>query len=424
MSVYDFYRRKMHVDTCSTGKDYPTLGERLKSDSDKLMESTWDNDIQSKRCYVYDYFHDDFFTDKFGILRTLKDHMTYDHTNKTRIDAKFIIKSYQSMDKDQVEYYLQFKPSQKKEFSSKDELYYFETDYRNRYGNGNFIGLYVDVPDSSGIYRKWMICREEISNQFTKYLILPCSYELMWVENTGKERVTRRMWAVLRQQLSYTIGEYTDQIFTKMDNQNKIWLPLNSITENLWYTDENSKNMRVLVGALTKHPIAWTITKVENAQPIGIQKLTIYQNVYNKHTDYVNLETGEMYADFYKDGVPAKNGINNHHLNASTLFAKISSSSDSIKNGMGYQTLSVRIFNDSNEELTDEYSNADFSWSCDIEGNDWTNSTNWKNDSFNSIKINFKKNVSQLTKLLNLKCEITMGDTHITSLPFSLQIVE
>lgn len=134
MSVYDFYQRKMKVDSNSTGKNYPTLGEKLKHDSDVLMESTFDSDPQSKVCYIYDYFHDD--------QPHLKDHMTYENTTKTRIDAKFIVKTYQSIDKDQVEYYIQLRPSQKVWFEESDELYYFETDYRQKYGVQDFpIGL-------------------------------------------------------------------------------------------------------------------------------------------------------------------------------------------------------------------------------------------------------------------------------------------
>ena len=33
--------------------------------------------------------------------------------------------------------------------------------------------------------------------------------------------------------------------------------------------------------------------------PFGIQKLTIYTAFWNEHTDYVNLETGEMYANYF-----------------------------------------------------------------------------------------------------------------------------
>ena len=195
MSVYEYYKRKMKVDTCSTGKNYPTLGEKLKSDSDMLMELTWDSDIQSKICYIYDFYHDD--------QPRLAEGMTYDNTTKTRIDAKFIVKSYQSMDKDQVDYYIQFKPSQAVRFSENDELYYFETDYKSVYGNTFPVGEYIDIQDDRGVYHKWLICREERANQFPKYLVLPCDYELCWIETNGKDRIKRRMWSVLRMQSSY-----------------------------------------------------------------------------------------------------------------------------------------------------------------------------------------------------------------------------
>lgn len=179
-----------------------TIGQIHKEQSDFTMEETWDNDIQSRVCYIYDYFHDD--------QPHLKSHMTYDNTTKTRIDAKLIVKSYQSIDKDQVEYYLQFKPSQPIEFTENDELYYFETEYRNRYGNDFPIGMFIDVPNDRMVYEKWLICRRESALQFTKYLILPCNYYLTWIERNKNERIKRRMWSVLRNQNSYTIGVYTD----------------------------------------------------------------------------------------------------------------------------------------------------------------------------------------------------------------------
>ena len=159
-----------------------TIGQIYKEQSDWAMEQTFENDIATKTCYIYDHFHDDFFTDEHGITRSLAEGMTYENTNKTKIDAKFIVKSYQSMDKDQVEYYLMFRPSQPVRFNEGDELYYYETDFRKRYGATFPIGLFVDVPDDRGIYHKWIICRDEPANQFPKYLILPVNYELTWIE--------------------------------------------------------------------------------------------------------------------------------------------------------------------------------------------------------------------------------------------------
>lgn len=178
-----------------------TIGQIYKENSDFAMEFTWDSDLQSKKCYIYDYEHDDYFIDEFGITRSLAEGMTYENTNKTPIDAKFIVKTYQSMDKDQVEYYIQFRPSQKLRFDEGDELYYFEK-IRKRYNVTFPIGEYLDIPDDTGVYHKWLICRAEPANQFPKYLILPVDYELTWIELNGNERIKRRMWAVLRMQSS------------------------------------------------------------------------------------------------------------------------------------------------------------------------------------------------------------------------------
>ena len=174
--------------------DAKTIGAITKENSDFLMEQTFDHDIQAKKCYIYDFYHDD-QPDK-------NQNMTYDNTTKTPIDAKFIINSYQSIDKDQVPYYLQFRPSQKYSFSENDDLYYYETDYHERYLADFPIGLFVDIPDDNLVYHKWLIVGREIANQFRKYLILPCDYNLTWIEKTGQNRIKRKMWGVLRNQNS------------------------------------------------------------------------------------------------------------------------------------------------------------------------------------------------------------------------------
>ena len=105
------------------------------------------------------------------------------------------------MDKDQVEYYLMFRPSQPVRFNEGDDLYYYEK-IHSKYNSEFPIGLWCDIPDDRGVYHKWLICRNEPANQFPKYLVLPANYELMWVEKSGTQRIKRRMWSVLRMQSS------------------------------------------------------------------------------------------------------------------------------------------------------------------------------------------------------------------------------
>lgn len=397
-----------------------TIGQIYKEESDWAMEQTWDNDIQSKICYIYDFYHDD--------QPRLAEGMTYENTTKTRIDAKFIVKSYQSMDKDQVDYYIQFKPTQKTHFSEGDELYYFETDYRKKYHNDNFIGLFIDIPNDENIYEKWMILRTEPANQFPKYLILKCNYELMWIENNGTEKIKRRMWSVLKMQSSYNSGLWTDLRFTSQENQDKVWLPLNPITEKIWYTNESSKNMRVLVSSFTDNAIAWQISKVENAQPLGVQKLTLYQDFFDQHRDYIEKdENGNiigMWASYF-DSEIAPTDPDTPTTPPSSITARISASTSTIKVGGSYKNLTVNLFNDFNEDITTEYADATFTWTCSIDNEDWTDKVTWRAGAeYNQKKVKFPNDNSVIGKILSVKCEIVKDDLSIESEILPLELTE
>lgn len=397
-----------------------TIGQIYKEQSDWTMEQTWDNDIQSKICYIYDFYHDD--------QPRLAEGMTYENTTKTRIDAKFIVKSYQSMDKDQVDYYIQFKPTQKTHFSEGDELYYFETDYRKKYHNDNFIGLFIDIPNDENIYEKWMILRTEPANQFPKYLILKCNYELMWIENNGTEKIKRRMWSVLKMQSSYNSGLWTDLRFTSQENQDKVWLPLNPITEKIWYTNESSKNMRVLVSSFTDNAIAWQISKVENAQPFGVQKLTLYQDFFDQHRDYIEKDKNGniigMWASYF-DSEIAPTDPSTSTTPPSSITARISASTSTIKVGGSYKNLTVNLFNDSNEDITTEYADATFTWTCSIDDEDWTDKVTWRaGTEYNQKKAKFPNDTSTIGKILSVKCEIVKDNLTINSEILSLELTE
>lgn len=373
-------------------------------------------DLQSKVAYIYDYFHDD--------QPEIKDHMTYENTTKTRIDIKFIVKSYQSMDKDQVDYYIQFKPSAKFDFTEGDELYYYERDFRKRYGADYPIGMMIDIPDDRGIYHKWLICRDESANQFPKFLVLPLNYRLYWIEQNGDKRIKRNMWCAIRQQSSYTSGSYVDKIFSRPDNQTKLWFSMNSITEKFWYSDDTDKNMRLIVSAPIEQPVTWRITKCENAQPLGIQKLTLYQDRFNEHTDYVNLETGEMYANYFDTEI-APTDPSTPTTPPSSITARISASTSTIKVGGSYKNLTVNLFNDSNEDITTEYADATFTWTCSIDNEDWTDKVTWRaGTEYNQKKVKFPNDTSAIGKILSVKCEIVKDNLPIESEILPLELTE
>ena len=397
-----------------------TIGQIYKEQSDFAMEQLWWNDLQSKVAYIYDWKHDD--------QPEIKDHMTYENTTKTRIDIKFSMKSHSSLDQDQPEFYCQFKPSQKLEFEEGDELYYYETEYRQKYGSEFPVGMMLDIPDDRGVYRKWLICERELANQFPKYLILPIDYQFMWLEKDGDKIYRRKMWGVNRSQKSYTIGTYTDRVYTRPDNQQKALLPLNPITESIWYTDNDDESMRMVISAKTKHPVVWKVTKYETAQPLGILTLTLYQNYWNEHTDYIEKDDNGniigMWADYFKSSI-APTDPSNPTTPPSSITAKISASTSTIKVGGSYKSLTVNLYNDSNEDITTEYADATFTWTCFIDNEDWTDKVTWRDGTeFNQKKLKFPSNTSVIGKILSIKCEIIKDNLTIESEILSLELTE
>lgn len=425
MSLYDSYRRKMQIDTHSTGKNYLTLGEKLKSDSDKMMEVTWDNDLQSKICYIYDWKHDDSPNMNIG--------MTYDNTSKTPIDAKILVSKYGSIDKDSPTLQCQFKPSQKEYFTEDDELFYME-EYRTKYQLDDiFVGMYLDVPDKKGVYHKHLICMKDVEQNFQKYFILPCDYNLQWVQTKANKRHKRSMWCVLKSQSSYNSGIWSDYHTTSQQNQELLFIPTNEISDTIYYVSEDNNNNQRLVVDVPNYsidnwtPNTWVVSKVERVNVRGRTKLTLYQKPFNSNTDYIEKDengiiTG-LWANYFDGTAPTDPSTPTP--TPSNITARISASTSTIKVGGSYKNLIVNLFNDYNEDITNDYSDAIFTWTCFIDDEDWTKKLTWKDGTgFNQKKAKFPSDTSVIGKILSIKCEIIKDGLPIKSDALSLELIE
>lgn len=194
--------------------------------------------------------------------------------------------------------------------------------------------------------------------------------------------------------------------------------------------------MRLLVSTLSDHPSAWTVTKCENVQPFGIQKLTIYSNFFNEHTDYVNLETGEMYADYFDSEItPTDPDTQPIPSPVTNVLATITSSVSTIKIGGSYRTLNIKLSNDSGEDVTDIFgdSKSNFDWHFEIDGEEYKGII--RNDiSFCQIKIKLpddyeqdnqkKDNYDYVGKVLIIYCTITNETITIESNKLQLEITD
>lgn len=425
MSVYDFYKRKMQVDTHSTGKNYSTLGEKLKSDSDKIMELTWDGDEQSKLCFIYDWEHDDSPNMNIG--------MTYENTTKTPIDAKILVSKYGSIDKDSPTLQCQFKPSQKEYFTEEDDLFYMEESRQKYHLDDIFVGMYLDIPDKKGVYHRHLICMKDVEQNFQKYFILPCDYFLQWIQIKADKRYKRSMWCVLKSQSSYNSGIWTDRVTSSQQNQELLFIPTNEISDTIYYVSEDNNNNQRLIVDIPNYsienwtPNTWVVSKVERVNVRGRTKLTLYQKPFNSHTDYIEKDengiiTG-LWANYF--GGTAPTDPSSPTTPPSSITARISASTSTIKVGGSYKNLTANLFNDSNEDITTAYADATFTWTCSIDNEDWTNKVIWRvGTEYNQKKAKFPNDASVIGKILSVKCGIVKDNLTIESEILPLELTE
>ena len=387
------------------------IGQAYKSNADMIMEQTWGRDIQSKKCYIYDYYHDD--------QPWLRDGMTYENTTKTPIDAKFIITTAQSLDKDRVTVMLQFKPSEKTRFNEGDDLYYYETDYRGKYNCDFPCGMYCDIPDENGIYHKWIICARQIGNQFQKYLILPANYRFSWVETNGDKRVIRRVWGATRSQNSYNSGLWSSYYHTDIENQFKAILPLNPITEKVFYVNDANQNQRLIISGMTENPRTWRVSKCEDMLmgDFGLMRLTFVQEAFNEATDFVDYNATNpdgskdvyaMYASYYDSSILPEEDVG---AELSTNKCILSASTNNIKAGGSYKTITVTFYDDSGADITSAYvpELTISNWTFYIDDNEIKHGdliTVLEQANTNKIKVKFSNNTEYLTKILKIQCVV------------------
>ena len=402
-----------------------TIGQIYKEQSYEMMEWTWDNDEQSKLCYIYDWKHDDSPNMNIG--------MTYENTTKTPIDAKILVSKYGSIDKDSPTLQCQFKPSQKEYFTEDDELFYME-EYRQKYHLDDiFVGMYIDVPDKKNVYHKHLICMKDVEQNFQKYFILPCDYFLQWVQIKADKRYKRSMWCVLKSQSSYNSGIWVDNVTASQQNQELLFIPTNEISDTIYYVSEdNNTNQRLIVDIPNYSienwtPNTWVVSKVERVNVRGRTKLTLYQKPFNSNTDYIEKDengiiTG-LWANYFDGTAPTDPSTPT--TPPSSITARISASTSTIKVGGSYKNLTVNLFNDSNEDITTEYADATFTWTCSIDDEDWTDKVTWRaGTEYNQKKVKFPNNDSVLGKILSVKCEIVKDNLPIESEILPLELTE
>ena len=315
-----------------------TNGQRHSYESQEIIEHTWYDDPASCIGYLYDYAHDD-EPDKNKNLHP------EESKTKTRVDLNYILSSYRTLNKDEVDSRIMFKPSYKCNVPYYKEKFADPTD-------GVFpVGLYLDLADEDGVWNRWLVVSTASANNhdFPTWSILPCGHKFQWVYEGKKQQ----MWGVERSQSSYTSGIWLDRIFETPDNITKCILPYNDITKTLFY------NARILITVDLITPLAWRISKVEPFASRGTILYTMKEDIFHPHQDYIERdEDGNIvgwWADYYKESNLPNDVPSQPDPALSGNYAEITyaGADPHIKVNGGYKAVTVTYYN-SNEILNDQ----------------------------------------------------------------------
>lgn len=270
-----------------------TNGRAMKYNSDMVMEYTFDRDSQYQVGYLYDYYHD--VGDEKLKLYNL--HPVSDD-NKIAIECKMVAHTTQTYSKDNITFHLEFKPSQK------CNVPYYEDSLGKPYDAKWPIGLYVDLMDEKENYNRWLIVgtANYWNVNFPTYEILQCDRVYQWIHRGKKYQCA----GARRSQSSYNQGLWTDHKFTSVEDQDKFILPMNADTATIFY------NHRMLIdnkGVI--EPRAWLVSKINRISPNGVCHVTVKQDLYDPHKDYIEKdEFGNvigMWADYYDNQLEPQN---------------------------------------------------------------------------------------------------------------------
>lgn len=177
----------MHFNDYKHNLSGGTNGQRHTYEAQDIIENTWYDDPGSCIGYLYSWEYDDEKDKNIGL---------HPEESKTKIpvDIKYMVNSYQSLSKDNVDYRIMFKPSYR------CNVPYYKDLFEKKVGAEFPIGLFIDIPDNQGVYRRWLIVAgaNTDNRDFPNWSILFCDYDFKWVYKGKKYH----MWGVGRSQNS------------------------------------------------------------------------------------------------------------------------------------------------------------------------------------------------------------------------------
>ena len=153
-----------------------------------------------------------------------------------------------------------------------------------------------------------------------------------------------------------------------------------------------------------------TTQYVDNA--VANVPTTDLSNYYTKAETYSKTEVDTLVAN---SGGSSSGGTTEptEPTPTPTHNVTIETSSNTIKVGGSYKSLTAKVTDANGNDVTSDYSNATFDWTCSIDGNDYTNNCTWrKGTEFNQKKLKMSTDMSYAGKYMVVT--VVIGDSRIT----------
>lgn len=258
------------------------LSEVRKKDSAMVVNATFTGDTGYKKVYLLD--------PKQGWIWT---------------DAKYSEHSKQSIAKDDVDYYLQFRPFEHHPVGTyvfvpndtSTEIGFADENPENPFKDANF----EDIFNNGNL---WMLVDRNNGTEFVRYMILQCNWLFKWISRYKGVKQVMSCYGITRTQSSYTSGIWTDQYSTALDTVTASWLPdiyylFGDNFADYGFDDTRyiTHDLRLMLTTNKIHPQCWRITKVNELQPKGILKLVVKEDEFDEKKDNVDL----MLCNYYDE---------------------------------------------------------------------------------------------------------------------------
>ena len=149
-------------------------------------------------------------------------------------------------------------------------------------------------------------------------------------------------------------------------------------------------------------PRAWLISKVNRVSPDGIVRVTLTQDVFDQHTDYIERDEDGIvigkWANYFKSNIEPT--FVPDDIPSSSITSRITCSGKPLfKIGGSAKTFTVTFYDDENQEIADHDVG---SWSWSIDGVSVPNTLVEYVLDNNKIKIKFLGDDSYIGKILTI----------------------